>query len=131
MRKRGSKEGNRAGSERPPMDDSVRSVKKIPRIVDIPEEERTPLVVTLIEIIQLQQEQIQALKDEIARLKGQKPRPKIKPSKLEKGSGKKEGKDVDGKRPGSAKRSKTSELLIDQTVVIRADTLPEGSRFKG
>lgn len=131
MKKRGSKEGNRAGSERPPMDDSARSVKKIPRIVDIPEEERTPLVVTLIEIIQLQQEQIQALKDEIARLKGQKPRPKIKPSKLERGAGKKEGKDVDGKRPGSAKRSKTSELVIDQTVVIRPDNLPEGSRFKG
>ena len=82
MKKRGSKEGKRAGSERPPMDDSARSVKRIPRIADIPEEERTPLVVTLIEIIQLQQEQIQALKDEIARLKGQKPRPKIKPSKL-------------------------------------------------
>ena len=42
-------------------------MKKIPRIVDIPEEDRTPLVVTLLEIIQLQQEQIQALKDEIAR----------------------------------------------------------------
>lgn len=113
------------------MDDSARSVKKIPRIVDIPEEERTPLVVTLIEIIQLQQEQIQALKDEIARLKGQKPKPEIKPSKLEKGAGKKEGKDVEGKRPGSAKRSKTSELMIDQTVLIRPVNLPEGSRFKG
>jgi hypothetical protein len=131
MKKRSSKKSKRSISEKPSMEDSVRSMKKIPRIVDIPEEDRTPLVVKLIEIIGLQQEQIQALKDEIARLKGQKPRPKIKPSKLEKGSGKKEGKDVDGKRPGSLKRRKTSELVIDKTVVIRPDNLPEGSRFKG
>jgi hypothetical protein len=111
--------------------DSARAVKKLAGIVDIPEEDRTPLVVALIEIIQLQQEQIQALKDEIARLKGQKPRPKIKASKLEEGAGNKELKDVDGKRPGSAKRSKTSELVIDKTVVIKPDNLPAGSRFKG
>ena len=113
------------------MDDSARSVKRIPRIEDISEEDRTPLVVTLIETIQLQQEQIQALKDEIARLKGQKPRPKIKPSKLEKGAGNQEVKNEDGKRPGSAKRSKTSELVINKTVVIKPDNLPVGSRFKG
>ncbi len=35
-----------------------------PRIPDIPEEERTPLVVALLEITRLQQEQIQTLKDE-------------------------------------------------------------------
>jgi len=131
MTKRGSKEGKRAKSGTPGMDDSALSVKRIPGIVDIPEEDRTPLVVTLIEIIQLQQEQIQSLKDEIARLKGQKPRPKIKPSKLEKGLGNKEVEDVDGKRPGSAKRSKTSDLVIDETLVIKPDNLPAGSRFKG
>ena len=107
-----------------------RPCEKIPRIVDIPEEERTPLVVTLLEIIQLQQEQIQGLKDEIARLKGQKPRPKIKPSKLEKGGGKKKGKDVEGKRPGSLKRSKTADLEIHQSVIIRPEHLPEGSTFE-
>ncbi len=53
-------------------------------IPEIPEEERTPVVLALLEIIRLQQEQIQELKDEIARLKGQKPKPKIKPSSLEK-----------------------------------------------
>ena len=104
------------------------SAKKIPRIVDIPEEERTPLVVTLLEIIQLQQEQIQGLKDEIARLKGEKPRPKIKPSKLEKGGGKEKGKD--GKRSGSLKRSKTADLEIHQSVIIGPEHLPEGSTFK-
>jgi hypothetical protein len=131
MKKRRSKKGKRAGSERAVRDDSVGFVKRIPRIEDITEEDRTPLVVTLIEIIQLQQEQIQALKDEIARLKGQKPRPKIKPSKLEKGASHQEAKDGSGKRPGSAKRSKTSELVIDKTVVIKPDNLPAGSKFKG
>jgi uncharacterized small protein (DUF1192 family) len=131
MRKRDSTEGKGSGSEELQTGDAARSMKKIPRIVDIPEEDRTPLVVTLLEVIQLQQEQIQALKDEIARLKGQKPRPKIKPSKLEKGDTKKEGKDVDGKRPGSVKRSKTAELEIDQIVIISPEHVPEGSKFKG
>ena len=131
MRKRNSAQGKGSGSEELPMGDSSRCMKKIPRIVDISEGERTPLVVTLLEIIQLQQEQIQALKDEIARLKGQKPRLKIKPSKLEKGADKKKRKEVHGKRPGSLKRSKTADLEIHQTVIISPDNLPEGSKFKG
>jgi uncharacterized small protein (DUF1192 family) len=49
-------------------------------ISSIPEKEKTPLVLQLIEVIQLQAEQIQALKDEIARMKGQKTKPNIKPS---------------------------------------------------
>jgi len=50
---------------------------------EIAAEERTPLVVALLEIIAQQQELIQQLRDEIAILKGQKPRPKIEPSRLE------------------------------------------------
>lgn len=104
------------------------------KIPDIPEEERTPLVATLLEIIHLQREQIQALKDENAQLKGQKPKPKIKPSNLEKNSGPKkdnEDKTDNGKRPGSEKRKKTAELKIHETKPIKPDNLPEGSRFKG
>lgn len=52
------------------------------KIADVPEDQRTPVVVGLFEIIELQREQIQQLRDEIARLKGQKPKPEIKPSKL-------------------------------------------------
>jgi hypothetical protein len=105
----------------------------IPKIPEIPEAERTPLVVALLEIIQLQQEQIQALKDEIAQLKGEKPRPKIKPSKLEPGTGSKdkEGDKEPGKRPGSAKRSKLAELEIHETVVLKVEGVPAGSTFKG
>ena len=57
----------------------------------ISEDEKNPLVLqlsTFIEqqsnIIEQQAEQIQQLKDEIARLKNQPPKPKIKPSSLEK-----------------------------------------------
>jgi len=103
--------------------------KKLP---NIPEEERTTAVLKLLEMYHLQQEQIQALKDEIARLKGLKPKPKIKPSRLEDPSrnGEKDKK-PEGKRAGSAKRSKTTELKIHETRVVKADNVPDGSRFKG
>lgn len=111
--------------------DGAGSVERVFRIPDISVEERTPLLVRLVEIIHLQREHIQRLKDEIARLKGQKPRPRIKPSKLEGGSLDEGEKEVAGQRPGSAKRSKTSALEIHQTVVIRPENLVEGSKFKG
>ena len=50
----------------------------------IPEEEKTPYVTELLEVIQLLKEEVQDLRDEIARLKGQKPRHKIKSSSLTK-----------------------------------------------
>jgi len=59
-------------------------MKTTPKIPEIREEERSPLVTALLEIIRIQLEQIQELRDEIASLKGQKPKPKIKPSLLEK-----------------------------------------------
>ena len=51
----------------------------IPKTPDIPDGERTPLVADLLEIIQLLRGQVQALRDEVARLRGEKPRPKIRP----------------------------------------------------
>ena len=73
------------------------------------------------------------LKDEIAVLKGQKPKPDIRPSKLNEPQAE-NSEDNDGnqkKRPGSAKRKKTAELEIHDTKVVKPDHIPEGSRFKG
>ena len=102
---------------------------QIPKISDIPEADRTPLVLLLMEAVTQLKEENQLLRDEIARLKGQKPRPKIEPSKLEKP--KLKTKSLDLKRPGSEKRSKTQDITIHNTVTIAPESIPEGSRFKG
>jgi hypothetical protein len=49
----------------------------------IPEEQKSELVVLLLEVIRQQGEIIQELKDEIARLKGHNPKPKRTPGQLE------------------------------------------------
>lgn len=113
--------------------------KKIPDLPDVSEEEQSPLLKKVLEICSFQKEQlalqneiIQALKDEIARLKGEKPKPDIKPSKLEKGSGKNSGNDKKLKnRPGSKKRKKNRYLEIHETIPVAPENIPEGSRFKG
>lgn len=104
----------------------------IPKIPEMADEDKTPLVLILLEIIRCQGEEIQALRDEIARLTGEKGRPKITPSTLEKdtGSEDKEGNGT-GKRAGSDKRSKLAELKIHETVVLKPDRVPRGSTFKG
>ncbi len=60
------------------------------QIPEIPEEEQTPTVKALlniisqcVQIIEMQDKEIQLLQDEIARVEGGSPRPKIKASKLE------------------------------------------------
>jgi hypothetical protein len=102
----------------------------------IPEEEKSPLVIQLLaliehqaDIIQQMSEEIQRLKDEIARLKDQPPRPKIRPSSLEKRK-KRESRSSRGKRPGSKKRSKTAELKIHETKPIEPEHIPDGSEFR-
>ena len=85
-------------------------------------------------MLRYQSELIQSLRDEIAILKGQKPKPKIKPSGMNEKSEKTEDQsksDNSDKRPGSAKRKKTAELEIHETKVITAEVIPEGSVFKG
>ena len=99
--------------------------------------EKSPAVSTLIGIveqqfttIQQQTELIQLLRDEVARLKGQKPKPKIKPSKLEKDT-KKKKKSSSDKRAGSQKREKTANLVVHEHIRVPPEIIPEGSVFKG
>jgi len=106
------------------------------QIPKIPEEEKTPLILQLLGIIEqisvsslLQAEEIQLLKDEIARLKGQKPKPNIRPSKLEKDR-KKKKKSSSDKRPGSRKREKTADLVIHKEIPVPPELIPPGSIFK-
>src|SRR2546421_3755953 len=90
----------------------------------IPAAERTPLLDALLAIIDTQQqrlaqleETVQQLRDEIAVLKGQQPRPKIAPSRLETPPPKPPGGDA-GQRPGTAKRSKNASFLTAVEVKI-------------
>jgi hypothetical protein len=103
----------------------------------LPAIEKSPVVLTLIEFleqqsstIQQQAEIIQLLKDEIARLKGQKPKPKIRPSKLEKDLKTKKESPSD-KRAGSKKRKKTANLVIHEHIRVPPENIPQGSLFKG
>jgi len=67
-------------------------------------------------------EELQALRDEIARLKKQKPKPTIRPSKLT---------EKEKKRQKRRKAKKKGPRHYDETKVIKAEDVPEGSRFKG
>jgi len=129
--------------------------KQLPTIAD---EERSALVEQLLGQIEhlleenrRQAEIIQQMRDEIAVLKGQKAKPKFKPSGMETetetepdgdpdGRDDEDGDSGDGdgtdrkprKRPGSAKRSKTEQLEIHETIKVAPTVpIPEHSRFKG
>ena len=104
---------------------------------DIPAEERTPLVEALLALLRVQQDRIQQLeatvqqlRDEVALLKGQKPRPDLRPSLLE--APRPKAAAAEGsKRPGSAKRPKTAELHIHREVPLHLERLPAGATFRG
>ncbi len=63
------------------------------------------------------------MRDEIAVLKKQKPKPRIRPSRLTEQERK--------KRNRKRKRRSAEQRRIDRTVVVKARQVPEGSRFKG
>jgi len=112
--------------------------------IELPEirpEERTPLVEALLAIIQFLldrnqqlEETVLQLRDEIAILKGQKPRPQIRPSRLEAASPPSQQagslKEGSAKRPGSEKRPKNSQLTVHHTVPLHIDDLPSGAVLK-
>ena len=109
----------------------------LPLLPEIPAEQRTPLVEALLAVISAQQDRIakleetvQVLRDEIAILKGQKPRPKIAPSQLEQPPVPPSSPDG-RKRPGSEKKPKNAQLTITQERQIPFPDPPCGSVSKG
>ena len=85
--------------------------------------ERTPLVDQLVEIINQQKQQIDLLSEEVKRLKKHKGRPKLRANSLNKAK-----KSQSKKSTGIRKKSKKAP---DETKIIKAEGIPEGSRFKG
>ena len=99
--------------------DISRIIKKISK------EEKTSLVEDLLGIIQKQSDELQQLKDEIARLKGHKAKPKIKPSNLDKKTGKSPNNNK--KKKARKKRSKTKDLIIHEDSSFHPENIPPGS----
>jgi Transposase IS66 family len=108
--------------------------------LELPEirtEERTPLVEALLEIIRHLSDRVadlegafQEVRDENAKLKGQKPRPKLSPSTLNTPEQDKDGTGT-GRRRGKPTRSRNAQLTIHNTAVLYPTTdLPEGATFR-
>ncbi len=108
--------------------------------MELPEirpEERTPLVEALLGIIRQLLDRvtelettIQELRDENAKLKGQKGRPDIKPSNLESEQPKTEGQEKT-KPPRKGRGPKNNQLTIHHEVPLHPEGLPVGATFKG
>ena len=75
-----------------------------PQLPKISNEDRTPLVDVLLELLAWQQVQIDKLEQEILKLKGETTKPKIKPSKMDEGSAK--GGDENGDEGDKSKKNK-------------------------
>ena len=100
----------------------------------IRDEDKSPLVRLLLQVIEQQSQLIEqqtrriaALQAEVARLKGpKKPASNSKPSALSKPA---PVPSPDGKRPGSQKRSKTKDLPIHEEMPRPPNDLPPGATF--
>lgn len=72
------------------------------------------------------EERIEQLEAELRELKNLKGRPKLKASRL---NNEKSASEGDGKRPGSAKRSKKLSFQIDEERIIQPDVIPANAKF--
>ena len=93
------------------------------KLPEIPESEKTPATLALLdktsELVAINQklvEEIRLLKDEIARLKGGNPKPKIKPSKMEENTEIDSSKKSNRKRSGNGKRKRKKNLEIQYLI---------------
>ena len=97
-----------------------------PDIDGLPSAELKQLVLKLLEENAAQARVIAELREEVARLKGQKGRPLIKPSGMENGTSPKPG----GKRGRRRRRGKLTPRVSVEEQILKAE-VPAGSRFKG
>lgn len=96
-------------------------------VASIPSDQVTPLVEMLLRMLQALREENVQLKEEIANLKGQKGRPKIKPSSLEKPKRSRDStkSNQNDEAPLGRRKARKEERII------KPSNIPEGSRFKG
>jgi hypothetical protein len=98
-----------------------------PRIDGLGLEELKSLLVQVLEDNARLKAENAELRDEIARLKGLKGRPKIAPSGMEKST----GAPAKGHRKIGRRGPKRSKLAVTETKVVKAESVPAGARFKG
>src|SRR5260370_15531433 len=108
--------------------------------IELPEirpEERTPLVEALLGIVRQLADRVaelerinQELRDELARSKGQKPRPDIKPSTRNTPPNP-AARSGESRRRGKPTRPKAGDLTIHKTVELTLDMVPAGATLHG
>lgn len=78
--------------------------------------------------LQQLQARIEQLEEELRASKKLSRKPKPRPSQL---NSRKSPSPGDGKRPGSAKRSKKPGFQVDEEIIIQPDEIPEKAKFNG
>lgn len=108
-----------------------REVERLENLVRSQQQQIQQQVESLEELSQQlkkQQERIAQLEAELREKKKLKGRPKIKPSQL---NNQKPKSEKEGKRPGSAKKSKKRGFQIDEEKIIEPEELPDQAKFNG
>jgi len=100
--------------------------ESLPNIDGLAPELKSFVVQVLEENARLKAE-MAALREELARLKGLKGRPQLKPSGMEKST----EAQAKGKRKPGRRGPKRPRLTINETKIIKAENIEAGSRFKG
>jgi len=99
-----------------------------PILPEISVEDRSPLIDAFLEFTAWQGQRIDALEQEILKLKGETTKPVIKPSRMDDDSTK---GGAGGQKKKGPRRKKTIDLTVHKTCDIHPDKIPEGSVFKG
>ena len=99
-----------------------------PILPDILEDERTPLIDILLELVQWQEQRISDLEDVIQDFKKETKKPTFESSKMDE---KTEPLDDENKKKKKVKRKNKKNLPIHHEQITPVEDIPEGARFKG